>query len=171
MKRFRKKQFIIAAVFIIVACSSCQGSGINEDNLENQGDTVTYSDIFEPQNPPRNFSVTGCKSVTRDLFDEEYLEYQATEDGYLRITHYNSIFNCKPGRVFAELSVNSHEYIINEIELYAIAECVCPYDLSFDIGPMKEEEYTVIIRRNDVELIKFSITFNSVLKGQVPIKK
>jgi hypothetical protein len=46
MKRFRKKQFIIAAVFIIVACSSCQGSGINEDNLENQGDTVTYSDLL-----------------------------------------------------------------------------------------------------------------------------
>ena len=54
---------------------------------------------------PKNFSVSGCKSTTstRGLFKDETIEYEARENGLLRITHNNAIFNCVPGRIYAEL--------------------------------------------------------------------
>ena len=34
---------------------------------------------------PKNFSVSGCKSTTRGLFEDETIEYKARENGLLRI--------------------------------------------------------------------------------------
>ena len=33
---------------------------------------------------PKNFSVSGCKSTTRGLFEDETIEYKARENGLLR---------------------------------------------------------------------------------------
>ena len=37
---------------------------------------------------PKNFSVSGCKSTTRGLFEDETIEYKARENGLLRIMVY-----------------------------------------------------------------------------------
>ena len=74
---------------------------------------------------PKNFSVSGCKSTTRGLFEDETIEYKARENGLLRITHNNAIFNCVPGRIYAELIEKGQTFIIEEIEEESNANCVC----------------------------------------------
>ena len=123
---------------------------------------------------PKNFSVSGCKSTTRGLFEDETIEYKARENGLLRITHNNAIFNCVPGRIYAELIEKGQTFIIEEIEEESNANCVCPYDLGYDIGPLTEgEEYSVSIRRGkseESEVAKFIFTYSPTVKGQISRK-
>lgn len=125
---------------------------------------------------PKNFSVSGCKSTTRGLFEDETIEYKARENGLLRITHNNVLFNCEVVRIYAEMTVNGHTYIIEEKaqEGPVSANCVCPYDLGYDIGPLTEgEEYSVSIRRGnseESEVAKFFFTYSPTVKGQISRK-
>ena len=125
---------------------------------------------------PKNFSVSGCKSTTRGLFEDETIEYKARENGLLRITHNNAVFECSVVRIYAEMTVNGHTYIIEEKaqEGPISVNCVCPYDLGYDIGPLTEgEEYTVSIRRGkseESEVAKFIFTYSPTVKGQISRK-
>ena len=114
---------------------------------------------------PKNFSVSGCKSTTRGLFEDETIEYKARENGLLRIV---------PGRIYAELIEKGQTFIIEEIEEESNANCVCPYDLGYDIGPLTEgEEYSVSIRRGkseESEVAKFIFTYSPTVKGQISRK-
>ena len=114
------------------------------------------------------------KSTTRGLFEDETIEYKARENGLLRITHNNAIFNCVPGRIYAELIEKGQTFIIEEIEEESNANCVCPYDLGYDIGPLTEgEEYSVSIRRGkseESEVAKFIFTYSPTVKGQISRK-
>ncbi len=122
---------------------------------------------------PKNFSVSGCKSTTRGLFKDETIEYEARENGLLRITHNNAVFDCAVERIHAAMTVNGNTYIIEEKaqEVPVSANCVCPYDLGYDIGPLTEgEEYTVSIRRGkseESEVAKFIFTYSPIVKGQI----
>ena len=127
---------------------------------------------------PKNFSVSGCKSTTstRGLFKDETIEYEARENGLLRITHNNAVFECAVERIYAAMTVNDHTYIIEEKaqEGPLSVDCVCPYDLGYDIGPLTEgEEYSVSIRRGkseESEVAKFIFTYSPTVKGQISRK-
>lgn len=126
---------------------------------------------------PQNFSVTGCKSTvsgTRNSSTEESIMYETIRDNYVRITHNNARFNCEPGRIYAELIEKGQTFIIVEKEEKSSANCICPYDLGYDIGPLTEgQEYTVSIRTGyteSLERAKFSFVFSPNIKGEISIK-
>ena len=154
---------------LTVACNQEFG---NEDN--------PVDTLIIPENPPENFSVSGCKSSgtrdTRDLFTDETVEYEAREGDFLRITHNNAIFACHVMQIYAEMSVDGNTYIIEEnAQEYPIsADCICRYDLGYDIGPLSEgKEYTVSIRRGkseESEFVRFAFTFSPTIKGQISAK-
>lgn len=107
------------------------------------------------------------------MFKDETIEYEARENGLLRITHNNAVFECAVERIYAAMTVNDHTYIIEEKaqEGPVSVNCVCPYDLGYDIGPLTEgEEYTVSIRRGkseESEVAKFIFTYSPTVKGQI----
>lgn len=176
------KKFVLFSVFGVLALFAIGLSvACNQDVVGHEDNPVNT--LIVPENPPKNFSVTGCKSSrtrdeaeTRGMYDE-LIEYEARENSLLRITHTNTIFNCAVLQIYAEMTVNDHLYIIEEKsqEGTVSANCICPYDLGYDIGPLKEgDEYTVSIRRGkdeDSEVAKFIFTYSSTVKGQITREK
>lgn len=141
-------------------------------------DVTSYKDSpVDGYVTPKNFSVTGCKSTisgTRNPLTDESIMLETIRENYLRITHNNARFNCEPGRIYAELIEKGQTFIIVEKEEKSSANCICPYDLGYDIGPLTEgQEYIVSIRigyTESSEIAKFSFVFSPNIKEEISIK-
>ena len=116
----------------------------------------------------KNFANSGCKGNTRasDEGRVEIVEYSVIHNGYLFLNHQNVIFNCCPGELKADISVDGNIITIKEYETEMGCKCVCPYDLSYEVGPLTEgETYTIIIKCRDAEPIMEKLEFKNSISG------
>ena len=67
---------------------------------------------------------------------------------------------------------------IIESEEQVGANCVCPYDLYCEVGPLSDCEYTVVIYQDDTfdnveprEYVRFNISYKNGLSGKLDIKE
>ena len=116
----------------------------------------------------RNFVHTGCKEL--DGY-EESVEYSCKSSGRLYIRHVNAVFNCCAEELRANASVTDNRIIITESEKSSACDCICPYDLSFEVGPLTDGKYTVVINRDTQEYTTFVIDFDKNLSGRFVISK
>ena len=147
----KKVLFSLLAVLFMVTVVCC-------DESENAVENVTL----------KNFANSGCKGNTRadDEARAEFIEYSVIHDGYLYLNHRNALFNCCPGELGANIFVDERIITINEYETEQGCKCICPYDLSYEIGPLKEgETYTLSIRQNDNEPITRKFEFKNSMSG------
>ena len=96
----------------------------------------------------KNFSNTGCKPHTRSSgSDDSYFELKATEGNMLYVKHVNAVFNCASNKFDAKVeadgnSITIREYDLTDLEI--MMSCQCPFDLGYEIGPLKDgETYSV----------------------------
>ncbi len=61
----------------------------------------------------------------------------------LSITHINAGFNCCPGRLWIESSIESNTVIISEFERAAQCDCNCLFDLNIEIYGLESKTYQV----------------------------
>lgn len=129
----------------------------------------------------RNFANSGCKkagmearSITRgdSPYGDECIEYKGLSGGYLSVNHINVLYNCEPGELKMQATISGNEIKIVETEEQAGANCICPYDLYCEVGPLSNEDYTVIIYREsyESEYARFTISYKSGLSGRFNIK-
>lgn len=134
----------------------------------------------------RNCSNTGCKDryMTRgdstpygdDMIlpttegNIEYIAYVALSGGYLSLNHVNSIFNCAVGQLNIQAVIDGNVIKVlekaNEPEY--LANCVCPFDLYCEIGPLADGNYKIYIYKGSFDgndYTNFSITYTSGLSG------
>lgn len=134
----------------------------------------------------REFANTGCKSMAATRGDtgnsvlrQESVEYKALGNGYLSINHVNACFNCEPGELKMQATISGNEIMIIETEEFAGANCVCPYDLYGEIGPLENGDYTIVFidgfdlssAKHAEERFRFNISYNNSLKGKLNIKE
>ena len=130
----------------------------------------------------REFANTGCKSVVatrEDGFHQESVEYKALGNGYLSINHVNACFNCEPGELKMEATISGNEIRIVETEEYAGANCICPYDLYCEVGPLENGDYTIVFvngydlssSKHAEERFHFNISYKNGLNGKVNISE
>ncbi len=103
-----------------------------------------------------------CKPATKKSGESEYIEYKTVDGDYLHINHFNAVFNCEPGQIFVSAELIHDSIVVDEYEETALVNCICPYDLSYQIGPLNYGRYIIRILRGDIE---FSINFNSSTNG------
>ena len=134
--------------------------------------TICCNDIDNPvQNVGlKNFANTGCKGNDTRAGEEggrvESIEYSVIHDGYLYLNHQNVLFNCCPGELGADISVDGNTITIKEYETEQGCKCICTYDLSYEIGPLTEGMmYTICITRRDVDPIEEKFVFNNSISG------
>ena len=160
MKRAIKTLSIfLSAILLLAACSSD-----DEDNPETSGIQV------------RNFANSGCKKtgMTRaggDYFPgyPEYIEYKGIEEGFLSINHVNAAFNCEPGELKIQATLEGNVIKILETEEFPSANCICPYDLYCEVGPLRDGDYTIIICNGSYEYgerARFGVSYKSGLSGK-----
>ena len=115
-----------------------------------------------------NFANSGCKSNTRAGENDwkETVCYSVLHEGYLYLNHQNAVFNCCPGSLGADVCVEGNLITVGEYESAGECDCVCTYDLSYEIGPLKEgETYTLFIgyKGNESKFAEF--TFQNTMSG------
>ena len=103
-----------------------------------------------------------CKSAAKKSGESEYIEYKTVDVDYLQINHVNAWFNCEPGKIIVTAELTNNTIVVDEYEETGLVNCICPYDLSYQIGPLNYGRYVIRILRGDIE---FSIKFNSSTKG------
>ena len=96
----------------------------------------------------KNFSNTGCKPHTRSSgSDDSYFELKATEGNMLYVKHVNAVFNCASNKFDAKVEADGNSITIKEYDLTDLEimmSCQCPFDLGYEIGPLKDgESYSI----------------------------
>ena len=124
----------------------------------------------------KNVLKSGCKPVSANsprYADEspglsESIAYKDNGNGYLHISHTDAMFNCE-SNINIKASVTGAQIVVNEEETNAVANCVCPYDLSFDVGPLEEGRYTVVVKFNGNETTRFALDYKPGAEGRVVV--
>ena len=127
----------------------------------------------------KNNANSGCKHAagTRgesSAYDHEYVEYKGLANGYLALKHVNALFNCEPGKLEIQASIDGNEIRILENEELSLANCVCPYDLYCEVGPLSFGKYTLILCRGSFEygeIARFTINYSIGLNGRFNIRQ
>lgn len=109
-----------------------------------------------------------CKPTTKSTI-EEYMLLSVNDNYFLKVEHINAMFNCSPGQIIVIASVKGNEVIINEYETEGNANCICPYDLDYVIGPLRYETYNLVLQRDGLEVYRGAINFKSNLDIKIDI--
>ena len=92
----------------------------------------------------------------------------ATNDNCLLITHVNALFGCE-STITAAVKTEENVIYITEDATDAGVNCVCPYDLTIKVGPLKNEKYKIVVLRDNYQIVycMFDIDYTSTLKGEL----
>ena len=119
----------------------------------------------------KNFSNTGCKSDlvrTRSDYntEKEVFNYSCIHEGYLYVTHQNAMFNCCPKGLGAKISVEDNLLKVVEYESDGLCDCLCPFDLSYEIGPLVEgKTYIIYVSQGGEESKVAEFEFHNSMSG------
>jgi hypothetical protein len=109
----------------------------------------------------KDLSVSDCKTKADNAkgLEQEYITLKTIDDYYLLFNHFNSIFNCEPGEITVSVEITSNEISITEKESTAMANCVCPYDLEFKLGPLQYGSYKIIFKKAGLIFKEYNLDF------------
>ena len=119
----------------------------------------------------KNFSNSGCKSnEDRTRSDDnawkEVFNYGCIHEGYLYVTHQNAMFNCCAEVFGADVSFEDNQIKVGEYESGMDCDCICPYDLSYEIGPLVEgKTYVIYIGHKGNESKVAEFEFQNPMSG------
>ena len=146
---------IVLAAFLGSTLMGCSGDGTDAES----GNEFCVRDV----------ATSGCKSsnYTRSEYPECF-EFKALDGGYLSVNHVNALFNCVPGELKMEATIDGNVIRILETEEKSLANCVCPYDLYCEVGPLSNGDYKVLIYRWTFEIPfqQYSITYHKGLNAK-----
>jgi len=149
-----KSQIIYSFLLILtIAFTSCK--------KEFPKDPLAMSDL----------SVAGCKTKSDNAksFDTEYITIKTVDNYYLRFSHINTLFNCEPGEITVSVSISSDRITINENETKSLANCICPYDIVFNLGPLEYGAYTIIFQKGGLTYKEYLLTYKKSTDARIDI--
>jgi hypothetical protein len=107
----------------------------------------------------KNLTWNGCKSGNY-YNANEYIEIQSIDSNYLEIKHINALFNCVPV-IIIEAEIEKGVIIYSEEETGGMANCLCLFDVSCNIGPLDYYQYTFAYNREGERIAEFDFYFSS----------
>ncbi|MBN2724988.1 MAG: hypothetical protein JXR95_13040 [Deltaproteobacteria bacterium] len=135
------KKYLILPLFVFII-GGCDDSETNTNN--NVNNNTNSSDVTV------EYSHTGCKGTDKNLSDYSFSGFECVYYNYdeeiLQISHVNAIFNCCPDETLGltgDLTVDGTQLTLTESDNGGNCNCVCPYDLSYDISGLENGSYTL----------------------------
>jgi hypothetical protein len=125
----------------------------------------------------KNFSNSGCKANeerTRSYDNawKNVFNYSCIHEGYLYVTHQDAMFNCCAEVFGADVSFEDNQIKVGEYESGMDCDCICPYDLSYEIGPLVEgKTYVIYIGHKGNESKVAEFEFHNSMSGvwEIPL--
>jgi hypothetical protein len=119
---------------------------------------------------------TDCK----ESFDEESpqnldcIEYNYDGEDILLLTHINAGFNCCP-ELTADITISDNIITIEEIELSGDCDCLCLFDVFYEISDLSPGEYIITVDepylQDDEEKLEFTIDLLSPISGSYCVER
>lgn len=113
---------------------------------------------------------TECKNTTASDTtpnNMDCIEYSYNEDdGILKLNHINAGFNCCPGKITADISINSDAIIINEKEKEAGCHCNCLFDIDYEFKNLDSWTFRIVVVEPYRPVEEAVLEFNVDLKNQ-----
>jgi len=149
-----KNRFFYSLLFIAIALTSCK--------KEFPDDPLAIDKL----------SVSDCKTKgdNSKAADPEYITIKTVDDYYLKFSHINSILNCEPGIITVGIEIKSDTISVNETEESSLANCVCPYDIEFRLGPLEYGIYPVKFQKGGNTFIEYSLNYNKSTDVRIDIQ-
>ena len=117
------------------------------------------------------FAHTGCKSTGTSVSGNSRAEVSAiettgsfefqVENNVLIVNHKNAYFCCEQNEIAGEVRFEGNTIFLSESGMNPIANCICPYDLTFAIEGLQEGKYHVIVVKDGLERKDFHIELRS----------
>jgi len=118
---------------------------------------------------------SNCKGVKSVLVDEnaEMLIIRSTGDGIYTVQHQNVMFNCcLPAGLTVEVIFKSDTIFYTEREKeLGNCRCLCPYDLSSDIGNLEAGEYVLCLIKETNRLGTITLSFNGNMNEEILVSE
>jgi hypothetical protein len=131
------------------------------------------SDITVNEPSGRIVEVTGCKEQQNtDAFNgittaQDCVEYIYDGKNSLHLKHINAGFNCCPGEIIADIHIEDNIITIREAETEGLCDCLCLFDVDYEIINIIPGEYVVRINGLYIhgEFLEFTMNLNSSNRG------
>ena len=117
------------------------------------------------------FAHTGCKSAGTSVSGNSRAEVSAiettgsfefqVENNVLIVNHKNAFFCCEQDEIAGEVRFEGNTIFLSESGMNPIANCICPYDLTFAIEGLQDGKYHVIVVKDGLERKDFHIELRS----------
>lgn len=138
------KTLITLLMSLTLVLSGCEDSGTS-NNANNSNNTNNNNIIVD-------YDHTGCKNGEKKAFTDwefagfECIYYNYDGSGNLEMSHINAIFNCCPDDdlgLTGDVTVSATSIAVVESDNGGMCNCMCPYDLYYDISNLPSGNYTV----------------------------
>jgi hypothetical protein len=118
-----------------------------------------------------NLTVSDCKIKGDNAkgIVPEYITIKTVDDYYLLFSHINSLLNCEPGEIIVSTGISSDTITINEDAAKADANCVCPYDIEFKLGPLEYGNFTIVFQKTGLTFKEYSLTYKKSTNIRIDI--
>ncbi len=107
----------------------------------------------------RNLTHSECKEGVKDD-EQEHIRYKTVKEYYLDMDHINTVLNCCPMEIVVTTSLSNDTIYIYEDEIQPMCNCICKYDLNYEVGPLNYQEYVVKVYKWGSEYVEFTIDFD-----------
>ncbi len=77
--------------------------------------------------------------------DQDCIKWEYINDSVLSISHINAGFNCCPIEFLVDIVLTNDTLLIKESERDAPCDCICLYDLNYEISPVPKGSYTITV--------------------------
>jgi len=158
-----------------------ESGDVNCDEAVNSADIVSLIDyLFKngpaPCSPPTGFMVDyyGCKEFGKGVvidstpLDQDCMEYEYDGESVLLLKHVNAGFNCCP-EIAAAITIEDNIITIEEIEISGDCDCICLFDIDYEIRNLPPGEYTITVIEPYVpegeEILEFTVDLVSSPSG------
>ena len=119
------------------------------------GDLINYTGCIEPDT---NYSRS-----------QDCMEYDYDGENILLLKHVNAGFNCCPKNITADIKIDNYSIIIEEIEIDGDCDCICLFNISYEIKNLNPGKYRITIIEpyvhNDEETLEFTIDLLTTPSG------
>lgn len=97
---------------------------------------------------------TGLRNFT------ETIHLTSVGNNTLRIRHENAVYNCCMERVEMDVYLDKDTLIIKEIPFGDNCNCICPYEIKYDINNLNYGKYYVSFSKRDAPPTIYAVDFN-----------
>lgn len=158
-----KQRYLCSALILLLLIAGCTEKDTTSFNPINSGPAGRLVDY----GGCKDFK--GAEALDGAPPDKDCIEYMYNGERVLLLKHINAGFNCCPVEILADISIEGNIITIEESEAESACDCLCLFDLDYEIKNLQPGEYTIRIiepyTTGDDEKLEFTVDLSSSPSG------